>query len=303
MAYIHPAHSSNGHFLGFDVSHQQSLPVVRRTFTLTAADRDSVLDFLNERPVHTVAMSSFIYDNGMENPLNRGRFYGYRNALGDLEGVALIGHTTLVEARSADALNALSITARKHSHEINLIMSSDDLAMDFWANAIDKMSAPRLVCREKMFEVGFPLPVRDCEYALRLATPSELIQVAEAQAEVAFIESGSDPMLRDREAFLKRVLRRIEQGRVYVVMDGNKLVFKADVVSLTEETAYLEGVYVSEDRRGNSVGSSCLAEVARRLLGTVRNVCLLSNADFTVAHKSFQKAGFRAVGECTTVFV
>jgi len=303
MAYIHTAHSSSGHFLGFDVSHQKTLPVVQRTFTLTDADRDTVLDFLNERPVHTVAMSSFIYDNGMESPLNRGKFYGYRNALGNLEGVALIGHTTLVEARSADALNALSITARKHSHEIHLIMSSDDLAMDFWANAIDTMSTPRLVCREKLFEVGFPFPVQNCNHTVRLATANELLQVAEAQAEVAFIETGSDPMLRDREGFLKRVLRRIEQDRVYVVMDGDKLVFKADVVSLTEETAYLEGVYVSEERRGNGVGPSCLAEVTRRLLGTVRNVCLLSNVDFTGAHKSFQKAGFRTAGECTTVFV
>jgi len=87
------------------------------------------------------------------------------------------------------------------------------------------------------------------------------------------------------------------------VMDGNELVFKADVVSLTEKTAYLEGVYVSEHRRGNNIGSSCLADVARRLLGRVRNVCLLSNVEFTGAHKSFQNAGFRAVGECTTVFV
>jgi hypothetical protein len=44
-------------------------------------------------------MKSFIIDNGMESNMNRGSFVGYRNANGDLEGVALIGHSTLVEAR------------------------------------------------------------------------------------------------------------------------------------------------------------------------------------------------------------
>lgn len=303
MAYIQTAYSSADHFLGFDVPQVTMMPDVSRTFALTEADRETVLEFLNERPVHTVAMSSFIYDNGIESPLNRGKFYGYHDRFGNLEGVALIGHTTLVEARSPEALSALAFTARRHANEIHMIMSDDDNALDFWAGAIDTASAPRLVCREALFEVAFPFPVRNCGYEVRLATAAELLQVAEAQAEVAFMETGSDPMLRDREGFLKRVMRRIEQGRVYVVMDGDKLVFKADVVSLTEETAYLEGIYVAEDRRGNGVGSSCLTEVARRLLGSVRNVCLLSNVDYKEAHKSFQKAGFRNVGECTSVFV
>jgi hypothetical protein len=74
--------------------------------TLTENNRTEVLDFLKARPVHTVIMASFIRDNGMENADNRGRFYGYRNSAGELEGVALIGHTTLIEARSEEALKA-----------------------------------------------------------------------------------------------------------------------------------------------------------------------------------------------------
>ena len=74
-------------------------------------------------------------------------------------------------------------------------------------------------------------PVQNCEYEVRLATPDELLIVAEAHAEVGEIEQGVNPMDRDREGFLKRTLRRIEQGRVFVVFDGDKLVFKADIVA------------------------------------------------------------------------
>ena len=63
-------------------------------------DRTEVLAFLRIRPVHTVVMASFINDNGLESDLNRGAFFAYRDEAGKLEGVALLGHTTLIEARS-----------------------------------------------------------------------------------------------------------------------------------------------------------------------------------------------------------
>src|SRR5688500_516677 len=98
MAYLHTEYAIADTNYGFETPFVESMPDVSRTFVLREADRDAVLDFLDQRPVHTVAMTSFIYDNGIESPLNRGTFYGYHDRYGDLEGVALIGHTTLVEA-------------------------------------------------------------------------------------------------------------------------------------------------------------------------------------------------------------
>ena len=94
--------------------------------TLTENDRTEVLNFLKARPVHTVIMASFIRDNGMENADNRGRFYGYRNSAGELEGVALIGHTTLIEARSEEALKAFAAKAQTSETPIKIMMSHGD---------------------------------------------------------------------------------------------------------------------------------------------------------------------------------
>lgn len=301
MAYLQTAHSSTGHFLGFDVYHHNSLPLVQRTCALTDADRNSVLSFLNERPVHTVAMTSFIRDNGMVSTLNRGTFYGCYGPSGQLEGVALIGHTTLVEARSSAARKALAKVAREKSAKMHLVMSDSDHAVEFFAEA--KPGAfPRTVLEEYLFEIGFPFLVRSCAYEIRTADAGLLDQIADAQAEVAFLETGDDPMLRDPEGFKARALRRIEQGRVFVMVEDGKLMFKADVVSLTDDVAYLEGVWVSEEYRGKGIGSDCLAEVSRQLLDTVQTVCLLSNSGFKAAHRSFEKAGFRRTGQCMTIF-
>jgi hypothetical protein len=78
-----------------------------------------VLEFLQIRPVHTVVMSSFIQDNGLENADNRGSFYGYRSRAGKLVGVALVGHTTLIEARSEDSLQAFAVIARESATPIH----------------------------------------------------------------------------------------------------------------------------------------------------------------------------------------
>ena len=172
-----------------------------------------------------------------------------------------------------------------------------------WALVFDgKAGSPRRVNRETLFEAGFPFPVAACPFQVRAARPEELERIAEAHAEVTFIESGVDPLSRDREGFIRRVARRIEQGRTFVAFEGDRLLFKADVMSLTGEAAYIEGVYVAEEHRGRGVGPKCLSEVTRRLLGAVDHVCLLSNDEMTGAHRAFEKAGFLRAGHCTAVF-
>lgn len=278
-------------------------PDMSRVHELKNSDRQEALEFLAVRPVHTVVMASFINDNGIKSELNRGKFYAYRNSQGKLEGVALIGHSTLVEARSRAALTALAARARTSETPIHLIMSSGDTAQSFWNEYTHGLTQPRMTCSEQLFELNFPFMVQKCEWDIRRARPEELIQVAEAQAEVAEIESGINPMQKDCEGFLKRVMRRIEQGRVFVVFDGDKLVFKADIIAESDETIYLEGIYTSPEYRGRGVGSSCLASLSLELVSRAVNICMLSNTNATSAHKCFAKAGYRVAGQCTTLFV
>ncbi len=277
-------------------------PDMSRLSRLTENDRVEVLAFLAVRPVHTVVMTSFIVDNGLESELNRGKFFGFRDRDGKLEGVALIGHSTLVEARSDEALRALAVCARSSKTPIHLVMSSGNAAERFWDH-LALGASPRLTCREALFEAAFPFAVRKRNAGLRLASMDEVLPVAEAQAEVAFMECGIDPMLKDREGFLKRVARRIEQERIFVVFDGDNLVFKADIIAETSECIYLEGIYVGEEYRGQGIGSTCLSNLTVDLLGRTSNICMLSNVDFESAHKSYAKAGFKKTDECVTLFV
>jgi predicted GNAT family acetyltransferase len=270
--------------------------------TLVESDITEVKAFLNVRPVHTVVMASFIHDNGMVSELNRGTFYGYRNEEGNLEGVALIGHSTLIEAWTEDAMSAFAAKAKTERFAINLIMSEHEDALKFWQYYADN-AVPRLTCTELLFESSFPMLVRECECDLRLARKQELELVAEAHAEVSFIETGTDPMVRDARGFLERVARRIEMGRTFVVFESGRLLFKADIIAEADGIVYLEGVYVAPECRGQGIGPKCLSKLTLQLLERSDRVCMLSNVRFENAHRSFQKAGYRITGGCTTLFV
>jgi GNAT superfamily N-acetyltransferase len=281
----------------------KAVPALSNLRMLTETDRREVVEFLEIRPVHTVVMKSFIQDNGMESADNRGKFYGYRNSEGTLEGVALIGHTTLLEARSHDALMAFALAAKTSETPIHILMSDGDTTETFWQFYAAAGQTPRLVCTELLFELNFPFLVQDCKWDVRPAKVDELDQIAEAHAEVAFIESGVNPLEKDREGFLKRTKRRIEKERTFVVFDNGKLIFKADIIAETSDVAYLEGIYVAPEYRGQGVAPGCLSALSLELLNRVQHICLLSNVEFKHAHRSFLKAGFKNTDCCQTIFV
>ncbi|HKQ99560.1 MAG TPA: hypothetical protein VJT09_02740, partial [Pyrinomonadaceae bacterium] len=209
-----------------------------------------VLMFLSQRPLHTVYLAGFILDNGVVSPLNRGSFYGYRNSAGQLEGVALIGHATLFEARSDEALAAFAALTQNCSRT-HMLLGEMDKVEHFWNYYSAGGQAPRLACRELLFEQKFPVEVREPVRGLRQATLDDLELVMPVQAEMACEESGVNPLEKDPNGFRLRCARRIEQGRVWVLVEDDRLVFKADIISDTSEVIYLEGVYVAPESRGN----------------------------------------------------
>lgn len=269
---------------------------------LLNGDEAEVLEFLAQRPIHTVAMMSLINDNGLVSPLNRGAFYGCRDLNGKLEGVALVGHATLMETISDRALAALAQVAQQCAGT-HMIMGEKERVADFWGHYAAAGRQHRLACREWLFELSWPIEAREAVAGLRRATAAELELVMPVQAELAFAESGINPMQTDPEGFRKRCLRRIEQGRTWVVIEDGKLIFKADVISRTAAVNYLEGIWISEDRRANGSGLRFMSDLMRRLLEETKSICLLVNETNKLAQNFYRKCGFHFRATYETIFL
>ena len=138
---------------------------------------------------------------------------------------------------------------------------------------------------------------------LRPATPAELELVMPVQAELAFAESGVNPLDVDPQGFRQRCLRRIQQERTWVVVQDDRLIFKADVISKTAAVVYLEGIWVREDRRSNGSSVQFMTDLTHRLFTDAKSICLLVNENNKRAQSFYRKCGFRFRATYETIFL
>jgi predicted GNAT family acetyltransferase len=273
-----------------------------RTVRLTDEDKTEVLEFLAQHPLHTVALVGFIRDNGLVSPLNRGTFYGCRNRQGQIEGVALIGHATLMETTTDRALEAFAKLAQK-CNTAHLIMGEKQRIDDFWNYYAAGGQEIRLACRELLFELRWPIEVHQEVSSLRLATLEDLELVIPVHAKLALAESGVNPLEKDPQGFRQRCARRIEQDRTWVWVEDGELIFKAEVISENPEVIYLEGVWVNPSLRGQRLGLRCMSQLAQNLLSHTQSLCLLVNETNTAAQLFYKRAGYKLRSIYDTIFL
>ena len=278
----------------------QSPPVYVKP--LANAEGSEVLQFLSQRAIHTVSMMSLIQDNGLVHPFNRGTFYGCRDTNGQLEGVALVGHATLLETVSDRALALLAEVAQR-CPGTHMIMGEKERVADFWSHYASAGRTQRMACREWLFQLDWPVAPLGPTSDLRPATANELDLVMPIQAELAFAESGVNPMRVDPQGFRARCLRRIEQERTWVAVEDDRLLFKADVISKTAAVVYLEGIWGRDERRGNGNGVRLMNELTHKLLEDTESLCLLVNETNKRAHSFYRKCGFRFRATYETIFL
>ena len=276
---------------------------------LTHGSEAEALEFLSAHPIHSVIMSSFILDNGLESHLNRGRFYAYRDHTGHIQGIALVGHATLFETSSDAALAAFARLVR-NSDKVHMVMGEDAKVEQFWRHLTISRTVPHQVGRELLFELRSTVLEQsssesgDTVHGLRLATLEDLNVVMTTHARMACEELGLvDPIVADPKGFPERCARRIQQRRVWVLIENGCLVFKADVVADTPQAIYLEGIYVNPEKRGHGYGFGCLTELSRSLLNRAESICLLVNERNHKAHRFYRRAGFRLQSYYRTIFL
>jgi uncharacterized protein len=269
---------------------------------LNDSSKPEVLNFLEARPAQTAMLSGLIRDNGLRSDFNRGDFFGCRNERGELEGVALIGHATLFEARSERALYSLASRAQNCSGT-HMLMGEQDGVQMFWEFYAGYQAQMRKTCREHLLEFRPSVELNEEAPGLRLATPDDLDVILPIHAQMAFEESGVNPLDTNPEGFRERYLRRIQKQRSWIRTEAGSVLFKAEVVSQTPHVAYLEGVWVNPANRSQGLGTSCVLQLSKHLLSRSESVCLFVNADNTSAIRFYERLGFKDRESFDTIFL
>lgn len=269
---------------------------------LTAEAEAETLSFLEVHPLQSIFLAGLIRDNGLVNPHNRGTFYACRDRQGNLQGVALIGHAVVFEARSEAVIAAFAEVAQECA-TIHLIMAPEESIDLFWNYFASPSEKPRVILNEILYAQRFPVAVHEAVPELRRATLADLDQIMTVHAQMVYEESGTNPLELDPVGFRARCARRVEQGRAWVWFDQGRLVFKADIVRDTPEAIYLEGVYVTPEERRKGYGVRCLSQLSRNLLMQARSICLLVDEYNYRARTCYQRAGYKQQGLYKTFYL
>ena len=269
---------------------------------LNDSEASEVLEFLAGRPLHTVFMASLIRDNGVVSSLNRGSFFGCRNNRGRLEGVALLGHATLIETESTECIKAFAHLARNHSPS-HLIRGEQEKIATFWNYFTKEQNKARLLCGELLLELkAIPAGLNSVP-GLRLATLADLETIVNVNATLVCNESGINPLTRDPKGFRERAARRIAKGRIWVWIEDQRLLYKTDIVADTPEAIYLEGVYVHPDHRFQGYGLRCISQLGASLLKRTRTICLTVNEKAAGTQRFYQRAGYELVCRYDSIYL
>jgi predicted GNAT family acetyltransferase len=269
---------------------------------LARSDEGEVIEYLSRRPIHTFGLISFVINNGIISPLNRGVFYGCRDEEGELLGVALIGRVTLFEAETSAAIEAFAAAARERS-DTRILLGEKEPMHYFWDCYAQGMRAATWSHYDLFVKQKAPGDAVRPARGIRLATFDDLDLVVTAHAHSGVEENGSNLLREDMAGFVQRCARRLEQSQTWVMIENEKLIFKADVLTYTEQVAYLEAVWVDPDYRGCGLGSRCMSELSLALLERTNAICLLVERRNLAARSVYLKTGFVPLCPYEAIFV
>jgi uncharacterized protein len=255
--------------------------VSRRTMGTTAItpSLDQILGFCAEDPVERVFLED-VARRGL------GRFSGVSED-GRLTALCHVGANVVPSGRGCGAF--AEVTARSRAR---MLIGEQQAVGELWAAVASRMPDPR------EDRPGQPVYVLDeapepAGTGLREATTRDLDLLVPACARAHFEEIGIDPLRRDREGFRWRTQAQIAEGRSWIWLDGETILFKAEASAWTPHAVQLQQVWVDPAVRNGGYGTRGMRDLCRRLLERTPAVCLFVRSDNAPAIHVYEQIGMR----------
>lgn len=116
-------------------------------------------------------------------------------------------------------------------------------------------------------------------------------------------EVGISPLVGSSEAaYRARLVALVRAGRVFCRIDGDQVVFKAEIAAATASVCQVQGVWVTPELRGRGHGARGMSAVAQLAAeGVAPTVSLYVNDYNLPALAAYSRAGFVQVGRMASL--
>jgi hypothetical protein len=224
-----------------------------------------------------------------------GRFGALAAADGTLEALCHVGANLVPSGAGCERFAELA--ALGHSR---MIIGESLAVTALWDAARDFMPEPR-DDRPGQPVYAITEPPEPGGSGLRAATAADLGRLLPACAAAHELELGIDPLERDPDGFRWRTLAQIEEGRSWLWVENDVVLFKAESSAWTPQAAQVSQVWTDPEARGHGFAQHGLRDLCRLLLRTTPTVTLFVRRDNAPAIALYDAIGMRRVLEYRSV--
>ena len=268
---------------------------------LAGADAPALRRLLHTDPVSYAMVSERTTAIGIGAALGAEVWGYYRDA--DLVAALYLGANVVPIAADTEAAQAFGARARMSPRRCSSIVGPADAVMAFFEAIEGAWGSARLVRdRQPMLAIEGP-PRMEADPRVRPATMDDIDTLFPAAVAMFTEELGVSPLVPDGgAAYRRRVAALIRQGRAFIVLADEEVVFKAEVGVVAEGVAQIQGVWIDPEHRGLHLSEPAMAAVVLLTRARFAPVVSLYVNDFNrAALASYRRVGFEQVGEFATI--
>lgn len=224
-----------------------------------------------------------------------GRFTAVEAAGGSLTALCHVG-TNLVP--SGDGCEAFAEVAAHGA--ARMIIGEAGAVSALWEVVRDRLPEPR---EDRPGQPVYTItePPDRGDSGLRAATPADVDRLIPACAAAHELELGIDPIARDPETFRWRTEAQIDEGRSWLWVEDDVVLFKAEASAWTPAAVQLQQVWVDPEVRGRGYAGRGMRDLCRLLLATTPTVTLFVRSENAPAIALYESIGMRKALEYRTV--
>jgi len=250
--------------------------------------REQVLAFCAGDPVERV----FLEDAARR---GFGRFVAVAGRNGSLTALCHAGANVVPSGSGCGAFADTAVSMRA-----KMLIGEAQAVTDLWEAGRRRLPSPREDRpHQPVYAITEPPP--GGESGLRRARRDDLERLVPACAAAQELELGIDPVARDAEGFRWRTAAQIEDGRSWLWLEDDVVLFKAEASAWTPQAIQVSQVWTDPEARGRGYATRGLRDLCRLLLETTPTVTLFVRTENAPAIALYERVGMRKVLEYRSV--
>lgn len=274
---------------------------VLRDRPIGARDASAVARALDADPVSTAMVAARVEAYGLSPRLLGGDLW---TASRPEETLCFSGANLMPLSGAPAHLDRYADWALSRRRNCTSVAGPADLALGLWDRVSPEWGPAREVRDNQPLLALEGMPATPIDKRVRLVTHSDLEVYFPAAVEMFIGEVGVDPRADDGgRGYRQRLAALISARRVFARFDGGRVVFKAEIGSLSRRVGQIQGVWVDPEYRGLGYGAAGTAAVAAAIARQGRISSLYVNAYNVAAREAYRSVGFHQVGTFATVLI